>query len=346
MTRKSLFTYGMVLALAAILTFVKVPVSSAQGTTLAARYVKGDLPTDDPDAPAWERASAIEVPLSAQTVTRPILTETSVRSLTARALHNGSKIAILVEWKDATNDSQILTVQDFRDAVAVQFPLAVGQPFFCMGQQGGNVNIWHWKADWQADLDARRELELAYPNMNVDQYPFAKGESPAASDYTDPNYVPAYAAGNLAAAPHASPVEDLIAGGFGSLTSQPPKEQNVQGSGAYANDGWRVIFSRDLASAETDDVSFAPDQVYSMAFAVWDGANGERNGQKSTSQWVALQLDRVSQPVVAEEAEAPGLPVFVQFLLVLLGLIVLLILLSGGITGVMMLLSKQLGKKK
>ena len=33
------------------------------------------------------------------------------------------------------NDDMV-GVQDFRDAVAVQFPLAEGQPFFCMGQRG------------------------------------------------------------------------------------------------------------------------------------------------------------------------------------------------------------------
>ena len=36
-----------------------------------------------------------------------------------------------------------------------------------------------------------------------------------------------------------------------------------------------------------------------MAFAVWDGENEERNGRKSTSNWISLQLEaRVRPPEV------------------------------------------------
>ena len=62
-----------------------------------------------------------------------------------------------------------------------------------------------------------------------------------------------------------------------------------------------MIFSRDLESAEADDVSFMPGKTYSIAFAAWDGANGERNGQKSTSQWVNLVIE--SGPAVAAAPE-------------------------------------------
>lgn len=62
----------------------------------------------------------------------------------------------------------------------------------------------------------------------------------------------ALAAGNLlASVTLASPVEDLIAGGFGSLTSQPVEMQNVQG---IMGPGLRVhgglIFTRDWKTAE------------------------------------------------------------------------------------------------
>lgn len=57
--------------------------------------------------------------------------------------------------------------------------------------------------------------------------------------------------------------------------------------------GAHVIF-RNLLSSEAEDVSFTLDQPYSVAFAAWDGANGERNGEKSTSQWVTLQLASVA----------------------------------------------------
>lgn len=341
---------SFIIILAAALTFFKIPLASSQGVTLVAAQVAEELPTADLDSPLWQQATAIEVPLSAQVVARPMLPETKVKALAVRALHNDQQLALLVEWADETQNDSMVRVQDFRDAVAVQFPLAEGPPFYCMGQLGGDVNIWHWKADWQADLDTRQDLETAYPNMYADYYAFAepdKGVAAGPGDYTDVNYVPALAADNLfASTSHGSPVEDLIAGGFGSLTSQGAGGQNVQGHGAWTDGRWRVIFSRDLTSTETEDISFAANQVYSIAFAAWDGANGERNGQKSTSQWVSLQLGGATAPATqapttsaapaAAAATGSALPVTQIMMLSLISIVVgsLVLLL------VLMLLSK------
>lgn len=299
----------LIFVLSVLLTLYKVPLVSSQGLTVFVEWVDGDLPEDDLYADLWQRAVAVSVPLSAQKVSKPMLLESKIKSVNVRALQNATRLAFLVEWDDATRDDSIVRVQDFRDAVALQFPQATGQPFYCMGQQGGNVSIWHWKADWQADIAARQDMETLYPNIYVDQYPFAKqsaGVSAGPQDYEDANYLPALQAGNLfASAVHASPVENLVAGGFGTLTALPPEGQNVQGYGEWKDGKWRVIFSRTLASDIEGDVVFSPGKSYSVAFAVWDGANGERNGQKSTSQWIALQLSSpakalAEQPAVAE----------------------------------------------
>jgi complex iron-sulfur molybdoenzyme family reductase subunit gamma len=129
---------------------------------------------------------------------------------------------------------------------------------------------------------------------------------PSPEDYQDVNYVPALASGNLFAAPPVSPVEDIVAGGFGTLTAEPASNQNVQGYGAWADGKWRVIFSRDLTSPEAEDASFTTGKVYSIAFAAWDGANGERNGQKSTSQWISLQLEQQGKAPAAAQGEQQG----------------------------------------
>ncbi len=292
-TRSRLLLISL-LALAGVFTFLKIPLASSQGVTIAAASVEGALPLDDVASTMWEEATAVSVPLSAQIVARPMFPDANVKAVDVRALYNDEQIAFLVEWEDETMDDTAVRVQDFADAVAIQFPLVEGQPFFCMGQQGGNVNIWHWKADWQAGTTARQDVDSVYPDMYVDGYAFADEEAGAAapvSSYEDMNYVPAMAADNLfASASYASPVEDLIAGSFGSLTSQPADMQNVQGHGEYADGKWRVTFVRDLTAVTGDDVQFDQGQVYSVAFAAWDGANEERNGQKSTSQWVSLQL--------------------------------------------------------
>lgn len=328
MNRRKVLSFGLVLTAALLLTLLKVPLASSQGVTLVAAQVTGDLPVNDPNAEMWQSATALQVPLSAQTVTKPVLRETKVKSISVRALHNDKQIALLVEWDDDTKNDSMVRVQDFRDAVALQFPQVQGQPFFCMGMQGGNVNIWHWKADWQADIAAWQDMESQYPNMNVDQYPFAQGERPSPADYQDANYLPAMASNNLFAMPRVSPVEDLVAGGFGTLTSEGPAGQNVQGYGVWEKDRWRVIFSRDLTSKEADDVSFAPGQVYSVAFAAWDGANGERNGMKSTSQWTSLQLEGAAVAPAAGQAQAATLPVNL-IMSIVIGALVLLVIVGA-----------------
>lgn len=278
------------LALGAVLA--NAPLVSSQGLTITAAAIEGDLPLDAPDSTLWQQATAVEVPMSAQMIARPIMPETNAKAITVRALHNDVSIAFLLEWQDATRNDSTLSVDAFRDSVAIQFPLIDGQPFYCMGQQGGDVNIWHWKADWQAALIAQQNLQTAYPNLAIDQYPFTEpAENIYLAAYIDLNYLTAEAAGNYLALPiHVSSVEDLMAGGFGTLTTQPLEGQNVQGYGEWRDGVWRVIFSRDLTSTEAEDVVLAPDRLYSVAFAAWDGANQERNGSKSTSQWVSFQL--------------------------------------------------------
>lgn len=334
--RRRHFLFVILLLSAFALTFLKIPIASSQGVSLLSGWIDGELPVEDPASAQWQQATAVEVPLSAQNISKPFQVESKIMSVTARALQNASQVAILVEWADDTQDDSSVAVQDFRDATAVQFPLAAGQPFFCMGQQGGNVNLWHWKADWQAEIAARKEMEAQYPDMYVDYYPFTQpeeGQMAGVADYSDQNYLPAAQAGNLLAATALkSPVEDLIAGGFGTLTSQPGDAQNVQGFGVWKDGKWQVIFSRDLASSEKDDISFQPGKTYSVAFAVWDGANHDRNGQKSTSQWVSLQLPSppgAPAPAVPEAAGPAGLFTARNITLAMFGILFILIVIGG-----------------
>lgn len=304
MVTRSRILLGVALLLAVALTWFRIPLASSQGLVLVAAATESDLSALTVDSAVWQEATAVEVPLSAQSISRPILPETTVKAVTARVVHNGQQLAMLVEWSDVTQNDKPMRVQDFRDSVAVQFAHLEGQPFFCMGQQGSNVNIWHWRSDWQAKIAAGSSIAETYPNMHVDYYPFAETSGDIyRAEYNDVNYLPAQAAGNpMAVSDLHTPVEDLIAGGFGSLTSQSAAGQNVQGSGEWVDGKWRALFMRDLASAETEDVSFVTGQVYSVAFAAWDGANGERNGEKSTSQWISLQLGEAAAGAVADSA--------------------------------------------
>jgi hypothetical protein len=174
-------------------------------------------------------------------------------------------------------------VQDFADAAAVQFSLKGTEPFVGMGDAQNPVNLWQWKAAWQADSEkGRADIETAYANRHVDFYP-----------RTEPVFITARAAGNLlAAVEHPSPVEDLNAAGFGTLEAQPAAAQNVAGKGVWTDGQWHVVFLRSLQSKDPGDQQFEPGGSVPVAFAVWGGAHGDRDGQKAVSTWYRLTLEK------------------------------------------------------
>lgn len=275
-----------VVGLAALLSFVGIPITSAQGGTLFATRVDGALPVDAPFDPAWAFAPPLDVMLSGQTTATPRLIVPSVPSIRARALMDDTHIAVLLEWSDATVDDSVLGVERFADGAAMQFALGSGTSV-CMGQQAGGLNIWHWKADWAADIAAggRRGLEDAHPGMPQD---LQQGDS---GDPGPDGFLTARDAGNLrSGATLVSSVEDLDAAGFGTLTSQPPEDQNVHGASEHRDGVWRVVMSRALAADPSDAVLVPGGPATVVAFAVWDGSNGDRNGQKSVSAWLSLVL--------------------------------------------------------
>jgi mono/diheme cytochrome c family protein len=224
----------------------------------------------DPLAVEWKQAAAVDLPMN-PLWQRPA----TVSHIVLRALYNDKEIAFLLEWKDPLLDSGAVRTEEFRDAVALQFALPSDQPltFIGMGHQQGAANLWQWKSDWQAQLAAAP----AYPNAHNDFYPFGTG------------FLAGRDAGNsLSAEKRSTPVENLAAIGFGTLATQPA--QTVEGRGVWNDGRWRVVFKRPLQGAGQNDVSFAPGATIPFAVACWDGAQGDRDGQKMISTWYQLRL--------------------------------------------------------
>ncbi len=151
-----------------------------------------------------------------------------------------------------------------------------------MGQANSGVNIWQWRAEFQSG-DPVEAFQRVYPNAHSDGLPGA-----AAELEQNPIYQPARALNNPAAMSGESPVENLIAQAFGTLS--PAGDQTVSGKGVWRNGEWTVVFVRPFGASAADQAQFSPGTSTNMAVAVWDGANGDRNGQKSVSQFVTLQL--------------------------------------------------------
>ncbi len=281
--RKVLLVLAAALAVAFVMTETNLRFASSQNVTVVSRYTEQPIPLDNPAAPIWETTFAVQLPLSMQ-MTAPPFGGGSIKDVTVSSLHDDRRIYFRLQWADDTMDDSTYAPQQFRDAAAIEFPAPAGAtvPFFCMGQGDAQVNIWQWKADWQAQVNAgqRAGEQDAYAN------------APGADAYAgagDSTFFSARAAGNIIAAPtRTTPAENLVAGGFGTLTTA--NDQDVQGDGSWNNGQWSVVLWRDM-DLGGQYATLTPGTNTSSAFAVWNGSQGDRNGQKSVSSFVALSID-------------------------------------------------------
>jgi hypothetical protein len=245
-------------------------------STIHAQRIHKKLPTEPAD-PFWDTLDPARVPLN------PLWPENElIPAVAVSAVHDGKRLAILCTWRDAIADGAPVRVQDFQDAIALQFSMNGRTGFLGMGDKDNPVNIWQWKAGWQQEIEGDRpDVDLVYASMHSDVY-----------FQTNSLYRTAEAAKNLLAQPvHVSPIEDGNARGFGTFTSQPVSQQNVKGRGVWRDAHWSVVFVRDIKSRDADDVQLATKTPVPIAFAVWDGQNRDRNGRKVVSNWHKLVLE-------------------------------------------------------
>ncbi|MBI2346388.1 MAG: c-type cytochrome [Deltaproteobacteria bacterium] len=119
-------------------------------TVLDAAKIAGELPLDY-HAPIWGNVQATPVFL------KPLWHESGMTEwLTAKALHNGSEIAIYLRWTDNEMNVEGARV----DGVAVQFPIEkvatpADLPYLGMGHAGRPVAIWAWHVGRTQELTAR-----------------------------------------------------------------------------------------------------------------------------------------------------------------------------------------------
>lgn len=264
-SRSLLAIFSSILVIAGILGGLGIPLVSSEGMIIRAHYAQGDLPSA-PDDAAWAKISPMTLPLSGQIITRPVWPEPTARALTVRAIHNGKELAFLLEWQDNTKNDR-LTPGTFRDGVAIGLPLGDAPAFFCMGQLDHYINIWHWKADWQSDVDRRAARSTDKQREGVRTF----------------EVIPR----------RVSSVEDLIGGGFSTLTTKE-KQGRVQGKAIWKDGVWHVVMRRPLVSEEQEnEAKLIPGRVQTVSFAVWNGENKERNGQKAVAPWFQLSIDPV-----------------------------------------------------
>ena len=273
--------------------------ASAQQTQKASLLAKAvERVPDDPQDARWQDADLLDVPLAPQVVVKPRIFEAGIKLLTARALYDAERIAIHLTWRDASSDVRIGGVAKFRDAVAIEFPgdPAAGIPYFAMGEPDKPVVIYQWKADWQLARD--KDEDAIHPQMVSDWYPFSgrkAGEIASAADYAksgDRAFITSWHAGNILGSrdlQERTPIEKLEAEGFGTLTTLSADRQDGRGKAEWKDGIWSLVLSVPRAQ---DRFVFAPGMTIPVAFAAWDGAKGERGGEKAVSTWYFMSLEK------------------------------------------------------
>lgn len=177
----------------------------------------------------------------------------TVEEIRVAGLHNGEEVGFLLEWDDPLKNQTVIGIEEFRDACAVEFPLLAPDKEDTSYVMGKvDAPVNIWQ--WKAD----RQIAVA---------------------------------GNVAVSVPPSAVENLIAAGVGTITSQAPEAQVVRGEGKWAQGKWRVVVLRKLKTDNPDDAQFDPGRTTAVAFAVWDGAQSDRNGRKAVSVWQPLHIE-------------------------------------------------------
>ena len=257
------------------------------GAPIVAASVDGDLPVTDPKSDLWKQAQPSLVPLVPQQIAQPFLEEAGVAEMDVRALHNGTDLALLLAWNDDKVDD-LDGIHRYHDAVAVQLPTrnAAAPPALTMGAPGSPVHVLQWRATWQRDIDSggKTGVDQIYPEVVHDVMP---------DDVLPPRTAAYYWVGRKAGNPlsqklRTTPVEEIVAEGFGSVTHLP--KQTARGHGLNSGGRWQVVVAVPTARTGVGE-PLAPGSSWPVAFAVWLGSENNRGARKQIANWQTLTLE-------------------------------------------------------
>ncbi len=282
-------TFLFVLVLPMTIIIMGLLGSGQTEQALVAKYVDVPVPIKLND-PIWQQASPLTIKLTPQQIVAP-WGGGSVPHIEVRALHNGQFISFLLSWPDATVNQELVANDHFSDGVAVQFPTdvtAIPTPF--MGDAKNAVNIWQWQAAWQRDVNEGGIADVdrthtAYGDIYVEELMREKGEI----FWRPGEFVNNWRAQRT----RVTPVENLVALGFGTLTHLV--QQDVYGDGKWNTGQWQVTVGRALHTHLSGETEFKPGAKTKINVAVWEGSVQDRGGRKSVSmQWHPLELQDVT----------------------------------------------------
>ena len=132
------------------------------------RAQKSDAVPEDPFAPAWDEAPALDIRLAGQIIQEPRLFNPSVQSLTVQALFDEKELALLLTWNDRFENKGGDEAPN--DRVSVLFPaheMEEGKkPYFLMGDRKRPVDAWQWSAGVGIETFLARGMDDVKPRTS------------------------------------------------------------------------------------------------------------------------------------------------------------------------------------
>lgn len=226
--------------------------SANEGSTVVkAKRISGNLP-EKPDDQKWQEAEPTNFYLISQIVGKERFFTPSNNSIRTRAFYNDKEIAILLEWDDRTKSIP-------GDEKAAEILL--------------EGEVYNDGIAVQFPVTIPEEMEKPYFGMGDAARPVNLWSWK--SETKD--------------APQA--VKLLNAAGFEKIEQRDAGKIGLTGAGVYNKGTWRVVMKRSLKTDEKDkDIQFEEGKFIPLAFAVWDGTNGEKGSKHTMTTWYWLFL--------------------------------------------------------
>ena len=318
---------------ALIVAFTLGMFAVANAADIKAVKVNGAIPTS-PDNPFWSERYGptalkhVIIDMDPQMITNPMWPNPSTKYVFAKAATNGKEIAVHLEYNDATRNDIMVQSQQYKDQVAIMFPVNQSgeEPPFTMGGDGERVNIWQWKATWNKEgltRSSMQDLEDQYAYMAMGSgsyYMYEPDGKLSGIDTVHGKPGPKTASQKNRGAADISKRSTNIDFGMGKnegnfnpgratgnilsdaqLRVSAVEDLNAEGFSTLTTqahqdvDGsgnWRnnrwAVVFKRNLSTSDQNDTQFSGSKTPMAIAIWNGGNKERNGQKAVTQWNTL----------------------------------------------------------
>jgi len=234
------------------------PVSKGDSVIKAAR-IEGDLPTD-PDDPVWDNVPAMTFNMAPNVIKEPRLFTSLTEFVTVRAVYNETDLAMRVDIDDRTYSvpgSDLEREYALDDVTATRDAIAVQIP---AALSGTNEKPYFRQGDKKNPV-----------NMWVWTAPSVEPKAEQSAVIMDANGL-----------------------------DKPPvahDDSTALGANGQWKDGrWQVVFNRALETEAVQDLQFSEGVYTPIAFASWDGLNGEEGIRNSFTSWYWILLEPVESP--------------------------------------------------